>query len=76
MFSDKAKSIFIKPPTVEALRTRLEGRGTDSPEAIDERVRKAEYELSFAPEYDCVVVNDDLQQAIDNTEREILEFTC
>lgn len=75
MFADKACSIFIQPPSVDALRQRLEGRGTDSAEAIDQRVRKAEFELSFAPEYDVTVVNDDLEQAIAETEKIILDFT-
>ena len=45
------------------LRCRLEGRGTDAPEVIESRIAKAEYELSFAPQFDCVIVNDDLETA-------------
>lgn len=75
MYGDRAKSIFIMPPSVEELRRRLESRGTDPKEAIDERVGKAEFELTFAPRYDTTVVNDNLEEAVDNAEREILEFT-
>lgn len=62
-FGDRALSIFIQPPSVEELRRRLESRGTDSPEVIADRVAKAEYELTFAPMFDRVVVNDNLETA-------------
>ena len=62
-YGDEALSLFIQPPSVEELRKRLEGRGTDTPEAIQERLDKAEYELTFAPQFDKVVVNDDLETA-------------
>ena len=62
-YGERAMSLFIQPPSVEELRRRLEGRGTDTPEAIENRLAKAEYELTFAPQFDHVVVNDDLQQA-------------
>ena len=60
----------LKPPSVEELRRRLVGRGTDTPEAIEERLAKAEYEMTFAPQFDRVLVNDDLQVA----EAEALEI--
>lgn len=75
IFGSKALSIFIMPPSVEELRRRLESRATDSAEDIDRRVAKAEFEISFAPQYDTVVVNDNLAEAIDLTERKIIEFT-
>lgn len=62
-YGDRALSVFIQPPSVEALRSRLIGRGTDAPEVIESRVAKAEYELGFADKFDVVVVNDDLEQA-------------
>ena len=62
-YGERAMSLFIQPPSVEELRRRLEGRGTDTPEAIENRLAKAEYELTFAPQFDHVVVNDDLQAA-------------
>ena len=63
IFGDDACSVFIMPPSVEELRRRLESRGTDTPEVIDRRVAKAEYELGFAPKFDTVIVNDDLETA-------------
>lgn len=62
-YGQRALSLFIQPPSIEALRQRLEGRGTDSPEVINDRIARAEFELSFADKFDHVVVNDDLQQA-------------
>jgi guanylate kinase len=66
-YGDEAISLFIQPPSVEELRRRLTGRGTDTPEAIEERLAKAEYELTFAPQFDHVVVNDDLETAKQET---------
>lgn len=68
-YGERALSIFIQPPSVEELRRRLEGRNTDTPEAIDERIAKAAYEMTFAPQFDRILINDDLdtakQQALD-----------
>ncbi|MDE6265544.1 MAG: guanylate kinase [Paramuribaculum sp.] len=74
MFGDRALSLFILPPSVDELRRRLEGRGTDSPEAIAERVGKAEFELSFAKDYDKKVVNDNLEEAVNQTDKIIKDF--
>ncbi len=63
IYGDKALSLFIQPPSVEELRRRLNGRGTDAPEVIEDRIRRAEFELSFAPKFDHVVVNDILERA-------------
>ena len=60
--------IFIAPPSLEALRTRLIGRGTDPPEQIERRLAVAEQELAAAGEFSRVVVNDDLDRAIDELE--------
>jgi guanylate kinase len=62
-YGNQAMSIFIQPPSIAELRRRLEGRATDAPEVIDQRIARAEYELTFAPQFDKVVVNDDLEQA-------------
>ena len=62
-YGDEALSLFIQPPSVDELRRRLTGRGTDTQEAIEERLAKAEYELTFAPQFDRIVVNDDLENA-------------
>ena len=74
IFGDDACSIFIKAPSIEALRERLIGRGTDSMETIEKRVAKAEFELSKAGEFDHVVVNDDLELAVEQTEQIIRNF--
>ena len=62
-YGDEALSLFIQPPSVEELRRRLVGRATDTPEAIEQRLAKAEYELTFASQFDRVIVNDDLETA-------------
>ena len=74
LYGNQARSIFIMPPSIEELRRRLEGRCTDSAEVINERVGKAEYEISFAPEFDYQVINDDLATAISQTKSLIEEF--
>ena len=66
-YGDEALSLFIQPPSVEELRRRLEGRKTDTPEAIEERLAKAEYEMTFAPQFDKIIVNDDLETAKQET---------
>ncbi len=66
-YGDEAMSLFIQPPSVDELRRRLEGRATDTPEAIQQRLNKAEYELTFAPQFDHVVVNDNLETAQQET---------
>ena len=73
-YGDRALSVFIKPPSIEALRRRLEGRGTETPEAIQMRLDKAEYEMSFAPQFDAVIVNDDLERAKADIYRIVTEF--
>jgi len=62
-FGDKALAVFIEPPSIDELRLRLERRGTDSPEVIADRIAKAEFELTFAPQFDIVIKNDNLDQA-------------
>ena len=69
-YGEKAMSIFIQPPSIEELRKRLNGRGTDSAEVIEDRIARAEFELSFAERFDHVVVNDNLEKA----EAEVLEL--
>lgn len=62
-YGDRALSVFIQPPSIEELRHRLEGRGTDAPEVIESRLAKAAYELTFASKFDRVIINDDLEKA-------------
>lgn len=73
-YGKKALSLFIQPPSIEELRRRLEGRGTDTQEAIEQRIAKAAYELTFAPKFDRVVVNDDLETAKQETFNIINDF--
>lgn len=73
-YGDRALSVFIQPPSVEELRKRLIGRATDTPDVIESRIAKAEYELSFAPKFDCVIINDDLEAAKTDTLKAIKEF--
>ena len=75
IFGDQAFSVFIQAPSVEVLRERLIGRGTDTPEAIERRVAKAASEMEFAEgRFDHVLINDDLQKAFKEAEMIIDEF--
>lgn len=62
-YGDRALSLFIQPPSIEELRNRLTGRCTETPDKIELRLARAAYELSFAPKFDVVVVNDNLAHA-------------
>jgi guanylate kinase len=63
MFTDKALAIFVQPPSIEELRNRLKGRGTETEEKIQMRIDKAEFELSFVDKFDTLIINDDLELA-------------
>src|SRR5690606_3243390 len=73
-FPDQALAIFVNPPSLEVLKERLTGRGTDSEEKLQERFAKAEHELSFADRFDVVLQNNDLETACREAERYILDF--
>jgi guanylate kinase len=73
-YGERALSIFIQPPSVEELRKRLVGRGTDTPEVIESRIAKAEFELGFADKFDIVIVNDDLEKAKEDTLTTLKKF--
>ena len=73
-YGDRALSVFIQPPSIEELRCRLEGRATDAPEVIEQRLQKAKYELTFANKFDKVIVNDDLNTAKAEAYRIVSEF--
>lgn len=74
IFGTEALSIFIMPPSIEELENRLRGRATDTEETINKRLAKAEYELTFAPHYDNIIINDDLVEASRRTEELIRGF--
>ncbi|GHV01109.1 guanylate kinase [Bacteroidia bacterium] len=74
LFGEQALSIFIMPPSVETLRERLVRRGEDSLGDIDERVAKACAEIAVAPQFDCVLCNDSLADALSAAEKVVSEF--
>lgn len=73
-YGGRALSIFVQPPSVEELRCRLNGRGTDAPEVIEQRLAKANYELTFAPQFDHIVVNDNLEKAEQEVYKLVSDF--
>lgn len=73
-FGDQALSVFVAPPSIEALRQRLVRRHTDTPEMIEKRVGKAAYEMTFADRFDKVIVNENLEKAKKEAEEAILHF--
>lgn len=74
IFGEDALSIFVMPPSIEELRRRLEGRGTDAPEVIEKRIAKASFELTKAPEFDRQVINDDLEVAVSQVAEIVKNF--
>jgi guanylate kinase len=70
LFPDQALSIFIMPPSLQDLEKRLVSRGTETPETLIQRIEKAEFEMTFAPRFDAVIVNDKLEIA----QKEVLEI--
>jgi guanylate kinase len=73
-YGSRALSIFIQPPSIDELRSRLEGRGTDDPAVIEDRLARASFELEFAPRFDKVIVNDDLDHAVGEALKAIRDF--
>lgn len=73
-YNERALSLFVQPPSVDELRKRLISRNTDTMEQIEIRLAKAEYEMSFAPQFDCIIVNDDLDVAKAQTLKTISDF--
>lgn len=73
-FGDKALALFIMPPSIQELEMRLQNRGTDTPDEVARRLAKAGYELTFAPKFDSVIINDDFFKAAEEVARKIEEF--
>lgn len=73
-YGKQALAVFVEPPSIDELRQRLIKRGTDSEEFINDRVAKAEYELTFAPKFDVVIRNEDLEKAKSEAVSVIHEF--
>ncbi len=74
-YGEDALAVFIQPPSVEELKLRLIRRSTDSPEIIRKRVEKAAYEMTFSSNFDVILVNNDLQQALSEAEKIVNAFT-
>ena len=74
IFGDHALSVFVAPPSLEVLRERLTKRGTDSPQAIEERLAKASLEMQDAPYFDVVLVNDHLEDTLDKATEIVAAF--
>jgi guanylate kinase len=73
-FPDTSLSLFIEPPSIDELRIRLHGRGTETEESLQARVNKAAYELSFRHQFDRIILNDKLDRACKEAEEVVLEF--
>ncbi|MDR1861315.1 MAG: guanylate kinase [Bacteroidales bacterium] len=73
-FGNEAIAVFIMPPSIEELQKRLEARATDTPDVIAQRIAKAKYELSFAPNFDKVIINDNIEEAVQTTTAIIEHF--
>ena len=74
-YGSQVLTVFIMPPDKATLEHRLRSRGTDSEETISKRLQKSEFEMSFAPQFDCIIVNDNLQDAVNEMESKIKNFT-
>ncbi|MDO4736149.1 MAG: guanylate kinase [Bacteroidia bacterium] len=74
LYGENALAVFIQPPSIDELKNRLIGRGTDTPAAIEKRVAKAAEELTYAPKFDIVLINDKLEEALCTAEKLVEEF--
>jgi len=74
VFREKALAIFISPPSIESLQERLQKRATDTPEKIRLRLDKAEAEMARAPEFDKIIINDNLEIALEESEKIVRNF--
>ena len=73
-YGDRALSVFIQPPSIEELRKRLVGRGTDAPDVIESRIAKAQFELGYADKFDVRIINDNLEKAEAEALKTVSEF--
>lgn len=74
IFGEKALAIFIQTPSIEVLRQRLEKRGTETPESIEKRLAKAAFELGFAKNFDKIIINDQLDTAVEQAVELVKSF--
>ena len=73
-FGSQALSVFIMPPSIEELENRLRARKTETEESLKKRINKAEYEMTFSKDFDTIVINDVLEDAINKAEKLINNF--
>ncbi|MCD6353978.1 MAG: guanylate kinase [Prolixibacteraceae bacterium] len=73
-YGDQALALFIQPPSVDELKTRLQNRSTETDEKINMRIAKAKHELSFAPQFDVVIINEILQNTLEEAEKTVKNF--
>ncbi len=73
-YPENSLSLFIQAPSMQELRKRLENRGTETPESLEERIAKAEIELAYAPQFDTIIINDDLDKATEELINTIEDF--
>lgn len=74
IYGDRALSIFVKAPSIKDLEARLKLRDTETPESIARRMAKAEKEMGYATEFDYILLNDDMQQALNDAEQLVADF--
>jgi len=73
-FAGDCLTIFIEPPSIDELKKRLSGRGSETPESLATRINKASYEISFKHHFNLTIVNDELSKACEEAEKAILQF--
>ena len=73
-FGDKALAVFVKVPSMEVLKARLNDRGTETPESLSRRLFKAEFEMGFSDKFDVVLVNEDLDHSLQEAQRLYEDF--
>ena len=74
--TDEAVLVFIAPPSLEELRSRLTGRGTEAPEEVEKRLSCAEAELGYSNQYDYLIVNDEVEKAADKMKAILMAERC
>ena len=74
IYKEKALAVFVSPPSLDELKTRIEKRSSESREWINKRIAKAKYEMSFADQFDKVLLNDDLEKTLKESEKLVLDF--
>ena len=76
IFGDNALAIFVQPPSIEALNFRLRNRSTETAEKIAMRIEKAAHEMQFAPQFDFILINDKLEDALQQAEAKVSAFVA